>query len=181
MELLQDLRSGKERAFATIYEKYASSLVDFTASRVASLEEAKDIIHDIFVCLWEERANIHITHSFRAFLFAAARYRIIDHIRHNMTREKYADKLLALSAIESETVENHLAAKELQQTIEEAVNELPPRVREVYRLSRDKHYSIAEIAAELNISPQTVKNQLTTALSHLRTLVKKLSIFLIGW
>ena len=179
--MLQDLRSGKETAFAAIYEKYASSLVNFTASRLSSLEEAKDIIHDLFIYLWEERANIHITHSLQAFLFAAARYRIIDHIRQNATREKYADKLLALPEAENETIENKLAAKDLEQTIANAVNELPPRVREVYRLSREKQYSIAEIAAELNISPQTVKNQLTTALSHLRSFLKKLSIFFMGW
>ncbi len=88
---------------------------------------------------------------------------------------------MALPEAENETIENKLAAKDLEQTIANAVNELPPRVREVYRLSREKQYSIAEIAAELNISPQTVKNQLTTALSHLRSFLKKLSIFFIGW
>ncbi|HKC34643.1 MAG TPA: RNA polymerase sigma-70 factor [Chitinophagaceae bacterium] len=179
-ELLQGLQSGQESAFRTIYEKYASALIHFAAARLSSLEEAKDLIHDLFVYLWEEKENIHITHSLQAFLFAAVRYRIIDRIRHDMIREKYAASLQGLPGIEKPEAENNLASKELQSKIENAVNELPPRVREVYQLSRDKHYSIAEIAAELNLSPQTVKNQLTTALSHLRSALKSL-ILLLFW
>jgi RNA polymerase sigma-70 factor (family 1) len=177
-ELLEELLLNGEKGFTAIYELYAPSLIGYTAARVASLEEARDIVHDLFVHLWEERANIAITHSLRAFLFAAVRYRIIDHIRRNITRREYAEKLQALHTEMEVNNELAIEAKDLHQTIEKAISEWPPRVQEIYRLSRQQHRSIAEIADELQLSPQTVKNQLTTALSLLRSLLQKLPLLL---
>ncbi|MEO5888856.1 MAG: RNA polymerase sigma-70 factor [Ferruginibacter sp.] len=177
--LLQKLALGEAAAFSAIYEQYAPLLVSYTVARLSSLAEAKDLIHDLFVYVWEERANLCITHSLRAFLFAAVRYRIIDHIRRNATRDKYAGILLTLSDVEDTNIENELAAKDLRQTIENAVQDLPPRVKEIYQLSREQHYTVSEIATELNLSPQTVKNQLTTALGYLRSIVVKLTVLLI--
>ena len=177
-ELLEELLLNGEKAFTAIYELYAPSLIDYTAARLASLEEARDIIHDLFVHLWEERASIAITHSLRAFLFAAVRYRIIDHIRKNITRREYAERLRALYAEMEENNENAIEAKDLHQAMEKAIGEWPPRVQEIYRLSRQQHRSIAEIADQLQISPQTVKNQLTTALGLLRSFLKKLPLLL---
>ena len=176
-ELLQRLLSGDTAAFTALYELYAPSLTGYVAARLSSLEEARDIIHDLFVYIWEERANMVITHSLRAYLFAAARYRIIDHIRRHARRREYAGRLASLQALVDKDAANALEAKDLQGALDNAVNELPPRVREIYRLSRDRHRSIAEIAGELNISPQTVKNQLTTALSHLRSILHKIPFF----
>jgi RNA polymerase sigma-70 factor (family 1) len=172
-ELLEELLLNGEKAFTAIYELYAPSLINFTAARVASLDEARDIIHDLFVHLWEERASIVITHSLRAFLFAAVRYRIIDHIRKNITRREYAEKLQALDTGMEANDAQAIETKDLHQAIEKAIGEWPPRVREIYRLSRQQHRSIAEIADELQLSPQTVKNQLTTALGLLRSFLQK--------
>ena len=172
--------AGDESAFAGLYGLYASALIDFAAARLSSLEDARDIIHDLFVYLWEERAHISITWSIRSFLFAAVRYRIIDHFRRNSTRKEYAAKLQQLQAAFPSDVENRLDEKDLRLTINDAVSQLPPRVREIYRLSREEHRSIREIADELQLSPQTVRNQLTTALSHLRSFLGKLPL-LFGW
>jgi RNA polymerase sigma factor (sigma-70 family) len=79
-----------------------------------------------------------------------------------------------ISATESE-----LDAKELNQVLSAAVNELSPRVQEVYRLSRNEHLSIREIATRLNRSEQTVKNQLSTAIAQLRVLLEKTVILIL--
>lgn len=179
-ELLQRLVAGDEVAFEQLYQMYALSLTGFTAARLSSLEDARDIIHDLFVWLWEEREHLVITHSIRAFLFAAVRYRIIDHIRRNSTRKEYAEKLQSLQVAAQTQTELILDEKDLHLAIEQAVDQLPPRVKQIYRLSRDQHRTIPEIAEELQLSQQTVKNQLTTALSHIRSFVNKLSV-LIFW
>ena len=176
-ELIQGLLSGGEKAFTAIYELYAPSLINYAAARLVSLEEARDIIHDLFVHLWEERDTIGITRSLRGFLFAAVRYRIIDHIRRNSTRREYANRLLALQKEIGGDNQELVEAKDLDRTLEKAIGELPPRVREIYLLSRRQHRSITEIAEKLHLSPQTVKNQLTTALSLLRSFLQKLPAF----
>jgi RNA polymerase sigma-70 factor (ECF subfamily) len=177
--LLQRLQAGDEQAFSEIYNLFATELIAFTTARISSLEEARDIIHDLFVYVWEERANLSIKISFRAFLFAAARYRIIDHIRFKDIRRKYADKLTSLPTSFVAAPESELNAKELNQALNAAVNELSPKVQEVYRLSRNEHLSIREIATQLNRSEQTVKNQLSTALAQLRVLLEKILILVI--
>lgn len=179
-ELLQRLSEGEEQAFKELYEKYSPSLISFAAARLVSLEEAHDIIHDLFVHLWQDRENINIRISFKAFLFAATRYRIIDHIRKNSSQKKYAEQISRMPVHIEEESENKLFEKELQEKLDEAINQLPPRIKEVFCLSRFEYLTTKEIAERLNISEQTVKNQLTTALGKLRVLLGKLS-FLLWW
>ncbi len=178
-ELLELLKAGDKAAFTSIYETYAASLTGFAAARLASLEEARDIIHDLFVYLWNERERVQINGSLRSFLFAAARYRIIDHIRKNVTREAYAGMLQRLSDHIISDTEEKLVVKNLHHTLENAVEDLPSRTKQIYRLSRDRHLAVKEIAHELGVSEQTVKNQLSAALSHLRISWEKLAILVI--
>jgi RNA polymerase sigma-70 factor (ECF subfamily) len=177
-ELILRLQQGSEAAFSELYEQYAPLLIKFAASRLSSLEEARDIIHDLFVHFWQEREHIQVNISLRAFLFAAVRYRIIDHIRRNSNHKKYADQVATLPAMEL-TTEEELYAKELQEKLHGAISQLSPRLQEIFRLSRFSHLTIAEIAQQLQLSEQTVKNQLTTALSQLRS--KLSTIFFILW
>lgn len=178
-KLLQSLKSGDQSAFSALYELYAASLTGYAASKLASLEEARDIIHDLFVYIWEERANITITTSLKSFLFAAVRYRIIDHIRKNITRREYAEMTQRLAADYIAGTEDELAAKDIGQMLELAVNSLPSRTKEIYRLSRHRQLAIKEIASRLQLSEQTVKNQLTTALSYLRISLERIATLLI--
>lgn len=175
-KLLQSLKSGDQSAFKTLYELYAAPLTGYAASRLASLEEARDIIHDLFVYIWDERASITITTSFKSFLFAAVRYRIIDHIRKNITRREYAKMTQCLTDDFINNTEDELNAKNLKQTLELAVNDLPSRTKEIYQLSRHGQLAVKEIACQLHLSEQTVKNQLTTALSYLRVSLERLAI-----
>ena len=178
-KLQQSLKSGDQSAFNTLYELYAASLTGYAAARLASLEEARDIIHDLFVYIWEERDSITISTSFKSFLFAAVRYRIIDHIRKNITRREYAEIAQRLTADYIASTEDELTAKEIRQTLELAVNNLPSRTKEIYRLSRHRQLAIKEIASRLHLSEQTVKNQLTTALSYLRISLERIAILLL--
>ena len=168
IELIHRLTKNDESAFAEIYQRYAESLAGFAASKLFSLEDAQDVIHDIFVKLWTDRKNLQINSSLKSYLFTIARYRIIDKIRRNITREEYATMLQSLAQAYAPNVEQQIAAKELQQTLEKSLDELSPNVKRVYRLSREEDLSISEIAEKLGLSEQTVKNQLTTALKHLR-------------
>ena len=178
-DLLKRLQSGDEEAFAGLYNKYAPELISFASSRLSSLEEARDMIHDLFVYLWEERAELNIKISLRAFLFAAIRYRIIDHFRHKDVLKRYENKLAALSFTQVSETELRLNVKELNQVLETAINELSPKVKEVYRMSRSENLTIKEIAARLNRSEQTIKNQLTTAIAQLRASLDRFLFLLI--
>jgi RNA polymerase sigma-70 factor (family 1) len=172
------LKEGSNTAFAEIYETYAPVLISFAAARL-SLEEARDIIHDLFVHLWQERQHLHIQVSLKAFLFAAVRYRVIDRIRRQSTLKKYADQIASLPTTEL-TTEEEVYARELEKKLHAAISEMSPRIREVFKLSRFSSLSITEIAEHFQVSEQTVKNQLTTALAHLRARLGK-TAFVLWW
>jgi RNA polymerase sigma-70 factor (family 1) len=162
------LKKGDQAAFTEIYKRYAESLSGFAASKLFSLDDARDLLHDMFVKLWEDRDKLNITSNLQSYLFAVIRHRIIDKIRKNITREEYAAITQSLTNDHQSSIEQQIAEKELKLQIQKALNELPPRVKEIYQLSREQNLSNREIAEKLNLSEQTIKNQLSSALKHLR-------------
>lgn len=182
-ELVQLLKEDDNAAFTEIYRRYGERLAGFAGAKLYHLEDARDILHDLFVKLWEDRHSLAITNNLKSYLFTATRYRIIDKIRRNVTRQEYALLLQALHTTDQHGIEKDIEARELHQIIESALDHLPPRTKEIFRLSRNEHRTVEEIAQQLNLSEQTVKNQLTTALKHLRTSIKYTGItsFLIWW
>jgi len=182
LQLIGLLKKDDELAFAEIYKRYAGALTGFAASKLFDLEDARDIIHDLFVKLWENKNQLQVDRDLKAYLFTMIRYSVIDKIRKNITRKEYAVMVQSLSDLHAATIEQQIAVKELQQNIQKSLNELSPRVKEIYLLSREQNRSIPEIATQLQLSEQTVKNQLSTALKHLRQSLAVISAFVfIHW
>ena len=176
LQLTSLLKEDDEAAFAEIYVRYAANLTGFASSKLFSLEDSRDVIHDVFVKLWEDRKRLQVDRNLEAFLFTLIRHRIVDKIRKNITREEYAVMALALQTSYHSDTEQQIAAKELKKHIDGALQHLSPKVKEIYCLSREQHLSVAEIADKLQLSEQTVKNQLTVALKHLRESLTRLSV-----
>jgi RNA polymerase sigma-70 factor (family 1) len=168
LQLIDLLKKDDEKAFSEIYSRYADSLAGFASSKFFDVEDGRDIIHDVFVKLWQERTQLKVDRDLKAYLFKLTRARIVDKIRKNITRREYEAMLYSLAARYEATIEQKIAAKEIAQNIETSLGELSPRVKEIYLLSREENLSITEIAYKLRLSEQTVKNQLSTALKHLR-------------
>lgn len=178
-QLVHLLKKDNRSAFTEIYNRYSKGLAGFISqsSKLHDLDDAKDVLHDLFVWLWEQRHHLIVKGSLKSYLFTAVRYRIIDAVRKNSSREKYADLLTQMAHNYAHNPQQHLEAKELSQLLTVALQELPPRIQEIYKLSREEHLTSKEIAEQLNISEQTVKNQLTTALKHLKESIVAVSLF----
>jgi len=181
LQLVDLLKGGDEEAFAEIYNRYADKLAGFASSKLFHMDDAKDIVHDLFVKFWEERENVQIDRNLESYLFTLARYRIINKIRKNITREEYAVMVKAWDSGAEPDVERQIAAKELQQNIDNSLLSLSPRIKEIYLLSREENLSIAEIAARLGLSEQTVKNQLSAALKHIRGSLATVSVVALAY
>lgn len=179
-QLIELLRKDDRSAFTEIYNRYAKSLTNFAVSnyKLFDLTDASDVLHDLFAWLWTERRGIEITGSLKNYLFTAIRNRIIDHIRKNSSKLRYAAFLQALEESYAHSALQHLEAKDLKQFLENSLAKLSPRVQEIYNLSRKEHLSTKEIAERLGTSEQTVKNQLTTALNYLRKSLPLLTFIL---
>src|ERR1035437_2995674 len=104
-QLIILLKKGDQRAFAEIYKRYAESLAGFAASKLYNLDDARDLLHDLFVKLWKNREQLYITSGLQSYLFGIIRHRIIDKIRKNITREEYASALQSLTIADPQSID----------------------------------------------------------------------------
>jgi RNA polymerase sigma-70 factor (ECF subfamily) len=164
-ELLQAIKRDDTAAFEILYDRYWKALYLKACQRVDK-DEAKDIVQEVMLSLWRRRNAVSADKDgeLGRYLFTAIKYRVISHYAFNAVEVKNAELF--------DVLDNHtdvLETKELKALIEAAVNRLPARMQQIFRMSREDDHSIADIAKILNISEQTVKNQLTEALKRLRT------------
>jgi len=168
VQLLTDLKNNDFSAFNTIYHKYSKPLYVYLLHKLKDPEVCNDVLQDIFVSFWEKREQLHIDVSIKAYLYQAARYKIIDLYRQDVKYQKYLADLAEFMTIDESVITDRIDNRKKLQEIEHAVNKLPEKMREIFILSRYEHQTTRDIASKTNLSPQTVKNQLSKALRILR-------------
>jgi RNA polymerase sigma-70 factor (family 1) len=167
-DLIYLVKSGNRKAFEEIYERYWLKLYKTAHNRIKSPNDAKDIVQDLFISFWMKKELLEINSSLSSYLFAALKYKIINYIEANLVKSHYLNSInKAVIDIDNHTNEE-LKYKELQEILESGINKLSPKVKEVFELSRKEQMSNKEIAHRLNISHQTVKNQISKAIKTLR-------------
>lgn len=171
-ELLGQLRNGEAAALDMIFKKYWQPLFISAFNFLRDKESCEDIIQDIFIKIWDRRHEIEIKTSLKAYLFAAMRYGVYRQVKVGNAR---VDIFECLDEVfkDSSPYEG-LVHKELLAKVDLAIEGLPDKCREVYRLSREEHLSHKEISEKLNISPKTVETHITKALKHLRISIKEI-------
>lgn len=164
------LNNGNKNAFEVIYDRYADGLYRYIFSRIHVKETSEEIIQELFVSLWARRNALVITDDLKAYLYSAAKYKILSYMRTDQVRKKYAmDFIMFAENRLNNSTEEYVELRELQILIESIISELPKQCQAAYRMSRNEHESIQDIAIRMNISTRTVENYITQALKHLRT------------
>jgi len=168
-DLLTALQNGSTVAFETIYHQMANRLLSFVNSRVHDRAVSEEIIQEIFVSLWLGKASFESFSALEAYLFKASKYQILNYIRSEKVRHRYAEHLALYFVQEYDShVEQMMDMTDLKAVIDQHIAQLPPKCQEAFRLSRFMHKSIKETAQLMGISSRTVENYITQALKHLR-------------
>lgn len=175
IQLTHLLRADDAAAFTIIYNRYFNELYVHAYSRLQDKDEAQDVIHELFAHLWNKRKDLDVKSSLSAYLYTAVRNKILDIISHQQVASKYVGSLQNFLE-EGDCITDHrIRERQLAALIEKGIAELPPKMREVFELSRKQQLSHKQIAEQLNISEQTVRTQVKYALRILR---EKLGIML---
>ena len=163
------MAANDREAFTLLYRRYWEGLFITAAKALRGKEEAGDVVQDVFLSLWNRRHELKIEDSLPAYLHTAVRYKSIQYIEKNITRRDYLG-LFADVAINHlpANAEDNLQLKEMQEAVSKSVAKMPPRMQEVYLLSRMEHLSHKQIAEQLNISAETVKKHIQNALNLIR-------------
>jgi len=172
--LISLLKQRDRKAFSEIYDRY-SMIVYFNANQILrDADLSKDIVQDLFTAIWEKSSNIKEDANLSAYLYAASRNRVLNVIQKGKTKSDYLREIGRYAKQFSEDTIEKLDEKELMMLIANEIAKLPPRMREVFQLSRIEDLSHKEIAVQLNISESTVKKQVQNALKILRV---RLSVY----
>ncbi|MDX2303388.1 MAG: RNA polymerase sigma-70 factor [Microscillaceae bacterium] len=163
--LLFGLKKGDEQAFHQIYLHYWKGLFVFAFKILKNQQVCEDIIQEVFTDLWQKKDRADIQ-NLGAYLTQMTKYKVFQFLRKGKLAQKYIDRFNVVHMVNS--TEEKLHFDELRATIEQQLAEVAPRCREIFLLSRFENLSNHEIADKLDISLQTVKNQLSLALNHLR-------------
>jgi RNA polymerase sigma-70 factor (ECF subfamily) len=140
--------------------------VTFTKNR----EDAEDIVQELFLHLWQQRAKIEITENVSAYLYRMAKNGTLNHIRKETNYRMFIESMDETPLYEEN---RELEIREFRNALHDCINSLPARSKEILLLDRKKGLKQAEIAVKLNISAKTVRNQIWNSLQRLKTCLER--------
>lgn len=167
-ELLLRIATGDQEAYRQIFERYWDKVYAIGLRLTKSPELAKDLAQETFIKIWNNRDKLPAVTNFSAFLSAVSRHLAIDHLRKKVFTTSNEDYLVAYFSDDAITPHEKAEYKELEQLLNGAINNLPPQLQQVFRLSRFEGLSHAEIALRMNITRVTSKAYMVRALYAIR-------------
>jgi len=178
MLLIQALKTGSHKAFDRIYQMYAKRLYAYSLQFTKSVEDSEEIIQDVFVKLWTNREKIRQEDTLRSLLFLMTKHHLINAFRSKLNEPIYEDYIHYKNELSVNDAGHQLEYEEFVRRFTKAVEKLPATQQKIITLSKIQHLSNREIAEELSLSEQTVKNQMSIALKELKRMLS-VSIWLL--
>jgi RNA polymerase sigma-70 factor (ECF subfamily) len=164
--------------FIEIYNRYHAQLYTAACKRCSSTEIAEEIVQDLFINLWRNRATIKINSSLSGYLFTSIRNLILNQIQKEAVRKNTYESLILENSDYDNSTEEIVIANDLNHYFNIIQGSLPDKCRSVFELSRKHHKSNKQIAHELGISEKTVENHITRALKYLRLSLHYILLYL---
>ena len=174
-ELVLRLIDGDEDAFCELYAAYKNRLLYFAMKFVKSREFAEDIFQDAFTVVWQSRRFINPDASFSSYLYTIVRNRILNQIRDMANEDKLKEHILSQAVDSANETNNKILFDDLKDVLSRALEQLTPRQREVFNMSRDLQMSHKEIAEALGVSVNTVQEHISVSLKVIRAYLTKYS------
>lgn len=170
------LKRGNEMAFTEIYNRYWDKLYYIAHKLLKNTEAAEEIVQEVFLMLWQKREKLNIQ-CIQSYLAAMTRYAVFHYIANE---KRYREKSIGLSH-DSAVAEFNLDDKILLDIIEKLSNKLPEKCRLVFQYNKLQDKSMADVAAQLNITQKTAEAHLTKALRVIRANFKQVINISIGF
>ncbi|MGN6352695.1 MAG: RNA polymerase sigma-70 factor [Parafilimonas sp.] len=171
-QLQQELATGSEAALRKLYDLFSERLLHFTFTIVHNRELAEEIVADVFIQTWKKRTQIAAIENLPWYLYITAKNISLNYLRKER-KQKFVEleiTNLPLYTIEPQAVQ-HLISKDFLQSITNAINELPPKCRLIFKLVKDDGLSYKETAELLNLSIKTIEAQMGIALKKIHTTI----------
>lgn len=173
-DIKSGLRRGDHNSYRILYEKYYTGLCQLAFNYTGRTDIAEDIVQETILNIWKNRKELKIRGELHSYLYAAVRNGSINYLKHLMIERRYNDKAASqlrksmfYMTISQEDGSSILIAEEIEKNLEDAINSLPLKCREIFLLNRKTGLKHMEIAQKLGISKNTVQKQISIAIKKL--------------
>jgi len=181
-ELILLLKEGDQMAYTQIYDRYQTLLFLHAIKKVREEEDAKDMVQEIFTDLWTRKKELSLQGTLSAYLYTCVRNKFVNLLQHKEVRMRFSASFQSFIDESTGGSDLLIREKQLAYLIEKEISALPDKMQKIFVLSRREHKSYKEIAAELNISEETVRKQVKNALKILRVKLGTVFLFaLVFW
>lgn len=167
-QLIGLLKLGDAAAYLEIYDRYKHLLQQHALKKLGDMDEVEDLIQELFIYIWDKRETLVLTTSLSGYLFTAVRNRVFNTYAKKSREAGYLNSIQEFISSGEYTTDLMLREKEFAAIIEKEIAALPPRMREVFLLSRNEGLTHKQIAQRLGTSELTVTTQIRNALKTLR-------------
>lgn len=172
IHVLQGVQQGDEKSFAQLFDRYWHDLYVLAYRHLRSINEAEDMVQEVFADIWQRHEQIHIHTSFWAYLQKSLKYRIIRAASRADLHQNAMEYLMRHMQLMENTIIERITAGEIKKTVSEVVHTFPESMQKVFAL-RMEDYTVEEVAKSLGLAVQTVKNNQSEALKRLKTALTK--------
>lgn len=163
--------------FDDFYNRFWKLLYSTAFAKTGDHADSVDIVQDLFIHLWEKRQTLQINGSLESYLLTSLRNRILNHFRNKGVREKvradYARFVDALVSNRTIFTEQESLRNTAEEAVQKALEQLPEKMKYIIVQNKYHQRTIQQLAEELNIAPQTVKNQLTKGLHRIEHFLRQ--------
>lgn len=164
-DILVQIKQGDKQAFRALYDAYAPFVFDLGFKLLKDTGLAEEMVQDCFVKIWAGREEIREDKEIWPLIYVVAKRLCFNQLRHARVAKKY---LVQIEDAAVNDVQDRLDVRELEISLQRSIDNLPEQQKKALTLSRMEGYSHQQIAAEMGISPNTVKNHITQALKNLK-------------
>ncbi len=165
-KLIRKLRKGKTKAYKHLFSEYYDWLCNYIFQLCHDRSLSEDIVQETLVNFWEKRKQIVITSSLKNYLFRSCHNRFLQHIRKESPRFDTLDKIQGDIISETSWEDDQFDFK--MKKLNELIDQLPPRCKEIFVQNKLEKKKYKEIALNMGISIKTVENQMSKALHFLK-------------
>lgn len=164
--IVQLIREGNDESFRGIFHAYYEGLCQYAFTLLRDMDDAEDVVQSMFLKIWEKRQTLNITHTIKSYLYKSVYHQCINQFDHRAVRVKFQERV---SVEKSQSVQHpEVFPHELEERIVAVIKTLPKQCRTIFMMSRYQEMKYSEIAKELDISVNTIENQISKALRILR-------------
>jgi RNA polymerase sigma-70 factor (family 1) len=168
-ELLLLIAKGDCQAFATLYTSIIEEVFQYIYMYTRSRSETEEILQDVFIKVWESRSRLNEVHCIRNYLMRAAKNRLLDAVRREQIMYKALLEVKSVQCLDQHETEYTITYRDYLKMAQQAISQLPPRRKLIFRMNTESGLCYDEIADQLSITKSAVKNQLYKAIEYVRS------------